>query len=267
MGSHPRSQVPRRLHYYGYRYYDPVTGRWASRDPIGERGGLNLYGFVGNDGVNWWDYLGLLCHLVSYEFRSDDPLADELQDILDEAAGGSDTANKIRERLEDQAQKMADRMRKNPPKADIPNAATILSGILTQAIEDAGETTEDEARRVRGIWEQRVREAVEKYRPGVNVVLDVTVECCNGERRSVTYGKGLIENGPGWDTFREALGVEFLTDLAEIAACKSRCDEFSEAGQSMLERKLRDAEERVEKDRVRRKQNEINDLIDHIRSK
>ena len=32
---------------------------WLSRDPIGEEGGLNLYGFVGNDGVNRWDYLGL----------------------------------------------------------------------------------------------------------------------------------------------------------------------------------------------------------------
>ena len=45
--------------FYGYRYYDPVTGRWPSRDPIGERGGVNLYGFVGNDGVNRLDYLGL----------------------------------------------------------------------------------------------------------------------------------------------------------------------------------------------------------------
>ena len=45
---------------YGYRYYDPVTGRWPSRDPIGEDGGINLYGFVGNDGVNKWDLLGLI---------------------------------------------------------------------------------------------------------------------------------------------------------------------------------------------------------------
>jgi RHS repeat-associated protein len=28
--------------YYGYRWYDPHTGRWPSRDPIEERGGLNL---------------------------------------------------------------------------------------------------------------------------------------------------------------------------------------------------------------------------------
>jgi RHS repeat-associated protein len=45
--------------YYGYRYYDPITGRWPSRDPIEEEGGLNLYGFVGNDGVGYWDLLGL----------------------------------------------------------------------------------------------------------------------------------------------------------------------------------------------------------------
>jgi hypothetical protein len=45
--------------YYGYRYYSPELGRWLSRDPIGERGGINLYGMVGNNPVNWWDYLGL----------------------------------------------------------------------------------------------------------------------------------------------------------------------------------------------------------------
>jgi integrase/recombinase XerD len=44
--------------YYGYRYYDPLTGRWPSRDPIGETGGVNLYGFVGNNGVNYVDGLG-----------------------------------------------------------------------------------------------------------------------------------------------------------------------------------------------------------------
>jgi RHS repeat-associated protein len=44
--------------YYGYRYYHPQTGRWINRDPIEEEGGLNLYGFVGNDGVGKWDVLG-----------------------------------------------------------------------------------------------------------------------------------------------------------------------------------------------------------------
>ena len=50
------------LYYYGYRYYDPVTGRWPSRDPLGENwssGEFNEYSFVNNDGVNSGDYLGL----------------------------------------------------------------------------------------------------------------------------------------------------------------------------------------------------------------
>jgi len=55
------------LYYYGYRYYDPVTGRWSSRDPIWERGGFNLYGFVGNDGVNKLDYLGLMNMETAYK--------------------------------------------------------------------------------------------------------------------------------------------------------------------------------------------------------
>ena len=48
------------LYYYGYRYYTPLTGRWINRDPIGEIGGLNLYGFVYNNAVNTIDKLGLV---------------------------------------------------------------------------------------------------------------------------------------------------------------------------------------------------------------
>lgn len=45
--------------YYGYRFYSPALGRWITRDPIGELGGLNLYGFVGNNPVNLIDPYGL----------------------------------------------------------------------------------------------------------------------------------------------------------------------------------------------------------------
>jgi RHS repeat-associated protein len=47
------------LCYYGYRYCDPSTGRWLNQDPIGEAGGFNLYGFVGNDSINSIDFFGL----------------------------------------------------------------------------------------------------------------------------------------------------------------------------------------------------------------
>ncbi|MCF7669947.1 MAG: RHS repeat-associated core domain-containing protein, partial [Verrucomicrobia bacterium] len=47
------------LVYYGYRYYSPSLGRWMSRDHIGERGGVNLYGFVYNNSVCNYDPVGL----------------------------------------------------------------------------------------------------------------------------------------------------------------------------------------------------------------
>ena len=37
------------LVYYNYRYYSPELGRWISRDPIEEEGGVNLYAMVGNN--------------------------------------------------------------------------------------------------------------------------------------------------------------------------------------------------------------------------
>jgi len=43
----------------GYRLYNPELGRWINRDPIEEEGGLNLYGFVGNELIGRFDVLGL----------------------------------------------------------------------------------------------------------------------------------------------------------------------------------------------------------------
>jgi RHS repeat-associated protein len=68
------------LYYYGYRYYNPSTGRWLSRDPLGEQAFLThhcvgqsktvcrlsrmqplnpCYVFVENQPVNFFDLLGL----------------------------------------------------------------------------------------------------------------------------------------------------------------------------------------------------------------
>jgi len=43
-----------------YRAYDPNLGRWISRDPIGIVGGINLYAFCFNNGVNYVDRDGRL---------------------------------------------------------------------------------------------------------------------------------------------------------------------------------------------------------------
>jgi RHS repeat-associated protein len=46
------------LNYYGYRYYAPELGRWPSRDPIMEAGGINGFAFLNNTAKDF-DYLGL----------------------------------------------------------------------------------------------------------------------------------------------------------------------------------------------------------------
>ena len=47
------------LSYFGHRYYDPTTGQWMSREPLGEGESLNLYAYCGNDGINKVDVRGL----------------------------------------------------------------------------------------------------------------------------------------------------------------------------------------------------------------
>ena len=43
------------LYYYDYRFYRPTLMVWLTRDPIEERGGVNLYGFCGNNPVSRYD--------------------------------------------------------------------------------------------------------------------------------------------------------------------------------------------------------------------
>lgn len=51
---------PTGLYRFGARDYDPLTGRWTSKDPILFAGGdTNLYGYVLQDPVNFIDPLGL----------------------------------------------------------------------------------------------------------------------------------------------------------------------------------------------------------------
>jgi uncharacterized protein RhaS with RHS repeats len=47
--------------------YDAAQGEGISRDPIGEKGGINLYGYVGNDPVNAVDPLGLAVLLLEHQ--------------------------------------------------------------------------------------------------------------------------------------------------------------------------------------------------------
>jgi RHS repeat-associated protein len=66
--------------YYGYRYYNPSTGRWLNRDPLGEAGfellrqrqpnllgdGPNLYAFVHNNAVDYFDIDGSVAPILIF---------------------------------------------------------------------------------------------------------------------------------------------------------------------------------------------------------
>jgi len=63
--------------YYGYRWYDPITGRWPARDPIGEQGGLNLYCFVGNEPMKHVDPVGHAPFEEEVPFGEENPFGND----------------------------------------------------------------------------------------------------------------------------------------------------------------------------------------------
>ncbi len=80
------------LYYYRARYYDPSTGRFLQKDPIGFAGGdLTLYQYVSNNPPNWNDSSGtgplgtagaIACGL--YDIYDALNTAKELRDLADE---------------------------------------------------------------------------------------------------------------------------------------------------------------------------------------
>jgi len=76
-----------------YRAYDSNTARWLSRDPIGENGGINLYGYVGNDPIYWVDGLGLSA-VINYSNGTSttaNSAQDFVTDVNNSAAGSIDS--------------------------------------------------------------------------------------------------------------------------------------------------------------------------------
>ena len=68
----PRNAVPGNLGVVaGRRYYSPGLGRWTSRDPIGEDGGINLQAFVRNSALGSFDAVGLYGYNTSLTDSND----------------------------------------------------------------------------------------------------------------------------------------------------------------------------------------------------
>jgi RHS repeat-associated protein len=55
--------------YYNYRHYEPNRGRWMQRDPVGEDKGVNIFGFIRNNGILGVDVRGLFLWFWGSNFR------------------------------------------------------------------------------------------------------------------------------------------------------------------------------------------------------
>ncbi len=63
-------------------FYNPSTGRWLSRDPIQEHGGLNLHEFAVNSPVNRFDHLGQIAKGGEVLMNCRQPCEDYRNNIL-----------------------------------------------------------------------------------------------------------------------------------------------------------------------------------------
>jgi RHS repeat-associated protein len=58
------------LYFYRARYMDSKIGRFIEKDPIGLRGGINLYAYAGNNPVNLTDPSGLDPFVVTVNYSN-----------------------------------------------------------------------------------------------------------------------------------------------------------------------------------------------------
>jgi RHS repeat-associated protein len=79
------------LYYYRARYYSPTLQRFISEDPIGFGGGLNFYGYVGNDPTGRIDPLGLdwFDNLTNFVAGAGDALSFGVTRYINDWDGGS----------------------------------------------------------------------------------------------------------------------------------------------------------------------------------
>ena len=58
------------LHYNWHRYYEPVTGRYLTPDPIGLAGGINLYSYTFQNPINNIDPFGLAAWSITNQWNA-----------------------------------------------------------------------------------------------------------------------------------------------------------------------------------------------------
>jgi RHS repeat-associated protein len=61
------------VYYCPGRFYSPAIERWLNSDPDDEQGGVNLYGFVNNDPINFIDLFGFVATHIGFVYIIEHP--------------------------------------------------------------------------------------------------------------------------------------------------------------------------------------------------
>jgi RHS repeat-associated protein len=130
------------LSEYEFRKYSPELGRWVNRDPIGERGGLNLYVLVGNRPGDEYDLLGLSwpgalakCGLEALKKVLGDKLGQEIKGArLCEKVADHILANL----MADPCQRQSFNLDKPPLTFDVNNWAQVALSCILGQVRSAG---------------------------------------------------------------------------------------------------------------------------------
>jgi RHS repeat-associated protein len=100
------------LHYNRFRYYDPDVGRFVSQDPIGLRGGENLYQYAPNP-TGWVDPLGLCkkCGDDGCDCIDDDDMLSAMNQVGLVSVTGDDI---VAEEADDEADELPCKRKRKP---------------------------------------------------------------------------------------------------------------------------------------------------------
>jgi RHS repeat-associated protein len=117
-----------KLVHFGYREYDPFTGKWTAKDPLLFGGGdSNLYGYVLGDPVDLVDPWGLFDCVISWPFKYPygcTPKKDQPKNATEFIC------KKIEETCEDYAQRAFDYCNETYPS---PTKSSVCAVILKEA--------------------------------------------------------------------------------------------------------------------------------------